>query len=197
MLKIGITGGIGSGKTMVCKIFESLGVPVFYADLAAKKLMTNNKEVVQAVKNTFGADCYFANQSLNTQYLANIVFNDAEKLTQLNAIVHPATFEAFDKWLEKVPSGTNYILKEAALLFESDSYKYCDKSILVLANENLRLKRVQKRDKMSELAIKARMNKQLSDEEKMKRADFFIDNNETKSVIAQVLQLHQQFNTQQ
>lgn len=193
MLKIGITGGIGSGKTIICKVFETLGVPVFYADVVAKDIMVKDPVLVAGVKDTFGEESYTADGKLQNKYIAGIVFNDEAQLAKLNALVHPATFRAFDHWLAQLPQHTPYILKEAALLFESSSYKTCDQSLLVLAPMETRIQRVMKRDQVTEEQVRARMDKQLSDEEKLKMADFTILNNETDSLITQVLQLHQQF----
>jgi dephospho-CoA kinase len=193
MMKIGITGGIGSGKSTVCRVFENLGIPVFYADTVAKEIMVTDKELVAAVKDTFGAESYDAAGRLNNKHIAGIVFNNNIELNKLNELVHPAVFRAFDLWLTRVPLTAPYILKEAALLFESGSYMLCDKSVLVIAPVETRLKRVMKRDGSTEEQVLARMNKQLSDVEKMKMADFLIRNDESQSVILQVMELHSQF----
>lgn len=191
MLKIGITGGIGSGKTTICKVFETLGIPVFYADAVAKQLMVTDKVLVAGVKNTFGKESYTPDNQLNNKHIAGIVFNNVEALAKLNALVHPAVFRAFDTWVSQVPATTPYVLKEAALLFESGSYKMCDQNILVLAPETIRLQRVIKRDSVTAAQVKARMDKQMPDEDKQKLADHFIYNNETQSLIVQVTQLHE------
>jgi dephospho-CoA kinase len=193
MLKIGVTGGIGSGKTTVCKVFETLGIPVFYADTSAKEIMVRDLNLAKGIKATFGEESYTADGILNNKYLANLVFNNPKELEKLNALVHPAVFRGFDLWLSKVPVHVPYILKEAALLFESGSYKACDYSLLVVAPLQNKLKRVMKRDGIAEEQVKARMDKQLSDEEKIKMADFFIRNEETESLILQVYDLHHQF----
>ncbi len=193
MLKIGITGGIGSGKTTICKVFETLGVPVFYADTVAKQIMVEDEILVQGVINTFGSDSYLSDGTLNNSYLAGIVFKNAEQLASLNELVHPAVFRAFDSWVKKVPATVPYIIKEAALLFESGSFKMCDRNILVIAAEQTKLQRVMNRDGVTEEQVRARMAKQLSDEEKQKLADHIIYNNETDSLIIQVSRLHQLF----
>jgi len=193
MLKIGITGGIGSGKTTVCRIFESLGIPVFYADVVAKQIMVTDMLLVTGVKAAFGDESYDAAGKLNNKYIAQIVFNDQQELDKLNALVHPATFRAFEHWLITVPTGTPYILKEAALLFESGSYRLCDKSVLVTAPVDVRIARVMERDRVSKEQVESRVNKQLSDEIKKGMADYFIENKETDALIPQVLKLHQQF----
>ncbi|ACU03619.1 MULTISPECIES: dephospho-CoA kinase [Pedobacter] len=193
MLKIGITGGIGSGKTTICKVFETMGIPVFYADTVAKQLMVTDELLMSGVRHTFGTESYAADGTLNNKHIAAIVFNNADELARLNALVHPAVFRAFEVWVKQVPAHVPYVLKEAALLFESGSYKMCDQNILVLAPEAARLQWVMERDGVSAAQVKARMDKQLPDEEKMKLADHLIYNNETASLIIQVLRLHQLF----
>ena len=193
MLKIGITGGIGSGKTTVCRIFETLGIPVFYADTVAKQIMVTDPILVAGVKAAFGPESYGDTGILNNKHIAGIVFNNAAQLEKLNALVHPAVFRAFDAWVLEVPENTPYILKEAALLFESESYKMCDQTVLVIAPKETRMERVMQRDGASAEQVQARMDKQMSDEEKTTMADYLIHNNETDSLIAQVLKLHEQF----
>jgi len=192
MLKIGITGNIGSGKTTVSKMFEILGIPVFYADAAAKTIMTNDPQLVADIKGTFGRDAYFTDGSLNRKYIAHIVFNDDAELAKLNALTHPAVFRAFDNWaagIKNVP----YVIKEAALLFESASYKMCDYSVLVTAPLNLRIARVTQRDNITIAEVQAREAKQFTQEKKQEMADYIIKNNETQLLIPQVLALHEQF----
>lgn len=193
MLKVGITGGIGSGKTTICRIFETLGIPVFYADTVAKEIMVNDAILIKGVKDAFGDESYLPGGILNNKHIAGIVFNNADELAKLNALVHPAVFRAFDNWVIKLPKNVPYILKEAALLFESGSYKMCDKNILVTAPLVLKLARVTKRDGVTEDQVKARMDKQFTDEKKIKMADYLINNNETDSLITQVMNLHQLF----
>lgn len=193
MLKIGITGGIGTGKTTICKVFETLGVPVFYADAVAKQIMVSDGILVKGIKEAFGTESYTAAGVLNNKHIAGIVFNNAEQLARLNELVHPAVFRAFDTWVKQVPATAPYILKEAALLFESGSYSKCDQNILVIAEEQIRLKRVMERDGVTAEQVRARMDKQLPDAEKTKLADHIIYNNETDSLIIQVTRLHQLF----
>jgi dephospho-CoA kinase len=190
MLKIGITGGIGSGKSTVAKVFEILGVPVFYADQQAKSLMHTDELLVSGIKDNFGQEAYSDNQ-LNRKYIADIVFNNQAELAKLNSLVHPAVFRAFDVWVDaqKAP----YVLKEAALLFESGSYKLCDKTILVTAPEKLKILRVMHRDSITEELVKARINKQWTEEQGIDLADYKIINDEEQLLIPQVLQLHEQF----
>ena len=193
MLKIGITGGIGSGKTTVCKVFETLGIPVFYADTVAKQLMTADPILIAGVKDAFGTASYTESGQLNNQHIAGIVFNNQLELDKLNALVHPAVFRAFDRWITTIPANVPYTLKEAALLFESGSYQMCDKTILVTAPLALKIARVMERDQVSEAQVRARMDKQFTDEQKAKMADYFVQNTMDNSIILQVLELHQQF----
>ena len=193
MLKIGVTGGIGSGKTTICKIFELLNVPVFYADTAAKQLMLEDAILINGVKAEFGEESYFADGTLNNKHIAGIVFNDAIALERLNALVHPAVFRAFDSWVDSIPLNTPYILKEAALLFESGSYKMCDQNILVTAPEALKIDRVIERDNVTVDQVRSRMDKQFTDEQKTGMADHIIRNNESESLLKQVLSLHKIF----
>ena len=191
-LKVGITGGIGSGKTTVCQIFELLGVPVFYADAAAKEVMHTDEELMNGIIAAFGVKAFSDGGILNRKYIADLVFNDKKALEMLNALVHPAVFRAFDTWLLKYKERP-YVLKEAALLFESGSYKMCTHSILVKAPEELKIKRVMERDHITEADVRLRMARQYSDQEKEKLADHIILNDEELLLIPQVLQLHELF----
>jgi len=193
MLKIGITGGIGSGKTTVCHVFETLGIPVFYADVVAKDIMVTDPLLIEGIKKTFGEESYLEHQVLNKTHIAQIVFNNTTELEKLNALVHPAVFRAFDQWVAHVPVTHPYILKEAALLFESGSYKMCDKTIVVVAPTALKKARVMLRDEVTEAQVQARMDKQFNDEQKIEMADFLLHNQESSSIILQVLALHEQF----
>jgi dephospho-CoA kinase len=192
MLKIGLTGNIGSGKTTVSKIFEVLGIPVFYADEAAKSVMVNDNQLIGELKSEFGEDSYFADGTLNRKHIASIVFNDDAALARLNAIVHPATFRAFDAWLVTITDAP-YVVKEAAILFESDSYKFCDQTITVQAPLEMRLKRVMARDGLSREEIEKREANQFSEERKAQLADHIIKNDDSELVIPQVLKLHKVF----
>ncbi len=192
MLKIGITGGIGTGKTMVCRVFEVLKVPVFYADAEAKAAMQNDPDLIEGLKKAFGKKTYSAVGKLNRSYLASIVFNNDEALKQLNALVHPTVFKAFDTWVLRQEKAF-YVVKEAALLFESNSYKDCNYSILISSPPELRIPRIMNRDKITEKQVLARINKQMPEDEKAKMADFVILNNEKDLIIPQVLRLNKQF----
>lgn len=189
MLKVGITGGIGSGKTTICRIFESLNVPVFNADIVAKTIMTSDAALIENIKAAFGQETYFDDGELNRKFLANIVFNDENKLQILNGLVHPATIQAFNYWAKKQVS--LYCLHEAAILFESGADKTCDYSILVSAPEAIRIARVMKRDGVLETDVRTRIDKQMPEEEKMKLASFIIQNDDSEAIIPQVLKLHQ------
>jgi len=189
MLKVGITGGIESGKTTVCKIFELLNIPVYYADERAKWLMTNHKDLINQLKDTFGAAVYHDSGALNRPYLANIVFNDRSKLDLLNNIVHPAVHLDGVQW-HNAQKAVPFTLKEAALFFENGSYKSMDKMITVSAPEAIRIERVIARDQTDEAAVKARISKQLPDNEKVKRSDYVIHNDGSQSLILQVLEIY-------
>ncbi len=188
MLKIGITGGIGSGKSTVAKIFAILGIPVYYADGAAKRLMETNTELQQALTAVFG-DQLYQNGQLNRPFLANLVFNDADKLAQLNALVHPATLKDAEEWMQRQTAP--YCLKEAALIFESGSQQNLDYVIGVYAPESLRIQRVVQRDGVKQEQVLARMNKQINETIKMRLCDFVIANDEQQMVIPQVMALHE------
>lgn len=186
--KIGITGGIGSGKSTVSSIFEFLGIPVFYADDEAKKIMTQDKELITNIKNVFGEKAYNGDE-LNRSYLAGIVFKDQESLQKLNGIVHPALGRHFEKW-HASQEGVPYTLKEAAILFEMGAAASMDKVITVFAPEALRIKRVMDRDGVSEASVRDRISKQMPDEEKVKKADYVIFNDGQQSLLHQVLKIH-------
>jgi dephospho-CoA kinase len=189
MLKVGITGNIGSGKSTLVRIFAQLGVPVYDADSRAKAVMVEDEILVSQIKNLLGANAYNSQGSLNRAEISQQVFNNAQLLQQLNALVHPALFKDFDNWVLK--QNAPYILKEAALLIESESYKNLDVLIVVLADEEIRLKRSMARDGVTQDAILARMRNQMPQEEKAKFAQFIIQNNDDL-LIPQVLKIHQQ-----
>jgi dephospho-CoA kinase len=188
MLKIGITGGIGSGKTTVARVFEVLGIPVYNADQAAKRLMNEDAALKEKIKQEFGNDVY-KYEKLDNKYLAQIVFSSEEKLDLLNSIVHPATINDANAWMLK--QSTPYTLKEAALLFESGAAELLDYVIGVMAPAPLRVQRVMQRDNSSREEVMARMNKQMDEEIKMKLCNFIINNDEQQLLIPQVLALHE------
>jgi dephospho-CoA kinase len=193
MFKIGITGGIGSGKSTVCRLFEKINIPVYYADDRAKWLMNNQEELKDKLRSSFGAEVYDKDGRLNRSYLADIVFNDKSRLDILNGIVHPAVFEDGIKWQEEQEKkGAIYTMKEAALLFETGSYKTLDKIIVVTAPQDIRIKRVMSRDNISREEVLARINKQMPQAEKVERADYVITNIEWKSLNLQVSEIDEQ-----
>ena len=187
MLKIGLTGGLGSGKSTVAHIFEVLGIPVYYADAASKRLMNDDEKVKAAVQNAFGKEVYPGGK-LDRKYLSEIVFKDEKKLELLNSIVHPATLLDAAEWMKKQTAP--YAIKEAALIFESGSNKALDFVIGVKAPLPLRLQRAMNRDNISREEAMARIEKQMDEETKMSLCDFVIVNDEQQMVIPQVLELH-------
>jgi dephospho-CoA kinase len=190
MLRVGITGGIGSGKSTVSKIFEVLGIPVYYADDASKRLMNEDEGLKEKLQSIFGNETYVDGQ-LNRAYLSSIVFNNPDKLAQLNSIVHPATIKDAADWMQR--QTTPYAIKEAALIFESGSQEHLDKVIGVYAPAAIRIHRVMQRDNVTREEVLSRMNKQLDETIKMKLCDYVITNDEQELLIPQVIKLHQEF----
>jgi dephospho-CoA kinase len=190
MLKIGLTGGIGSGKTTVAKILELLNVPVYYADEATKRLYHTDASLMASIKKHFGEDIYTAGE-LNRSKLAAIVFSDPEKLTLLNKLAHPPTIRDAGDWMIRQPAP--YIIKEAALLFESGSDIGLDYIIGVRSSFELRIKRTMERDGITKDEVIKRMQRQMNEERKINQCHFIIENNEQELVIPQVLALHERF----
>ena len=189
MLKVGLTGGIGSGKTTVAKIFELLGVPVYYADDAAKRIMNEDKELKAAIQKQFGEESY-RDGELDRSYLASKVFNDSFQLEILNSLVHPATIRDASDWMNQQTSP--YTIQEAALIFESEAAEGLDYVIGVYAPTQLRIKRTMERNNVSHDEVVKRINNQLDEEIKMKLCDFIVQNDEQQLLIPQVVALHQQ-----
>lgn len=170
---IGLTGGIGSGKTTVAKMFEEKGIPVYNSDVEAKSLMNTNKEVKEKIIRLLGEESY-ANNELNRKYIAEQVFNNPKKINDLNKIVHPAVFEDFKKWTKL--QTTSMIIKEAAILFESGSFQDCDQIISVIADEEIRIARTMKRDALTRNQVLERIDNQWKDEQRIEKSDFIIKN---------------------
>ncbi len=189
MLKVGITGGIGSGKTTVCQIFHHLGIPIFYADHQAKRLYSENAELKNQLIQHFGVETYSSPHEINLPFFKTLLASP-KKREILNTIVHPFVFKQFDDWVSQ--QNSPYIIKEAAILFESGAHKTVHKTIAVLASENVRMERVKQRDPHRSLEeIQRIIQSQLSNEELQKRADYLILNDGSHSLIEQVRNLHQ------
>jgi len=187
MIQLGVTGGIGSGKTTVCMFLERLSIPVFYADEEAKKLY-DKPEFIQILKNEFGKVVLDNKGNINKKAIADLVFNHPERLKKLNSLIHPEVANQYKIWLS-IHKKYSIVAKEAAILFESGSYKEMDKIVCVYAPKALRLKRSMQRSQSSKEEILKRMKQQLPEKEKMLRADFVLYNNEKKLLLPQVLKL--------
>ena len=187
MLKAGITGGIGSGKSVVCQVFTALGIPVFNADEAARYLMDNDPALVHSIRHLLGNDIY-SGMALDRKKVAAIVYKDPAALHKLNALVHPVTVSYSHKWIamQQAP----YIIKEAAIFFESNSYRDMDVMIGVFAPEELRVQRAMQRGGLNREQVAAIIDEQMNEEEKMKRCDYVITNDGQTAVLPQVLDLH-------
>lgn len=188
MLKVAVTGGIGSGKSIVCRIFSNLGIPVFNADSEANRLMKKDPDVKNNIISAFGNEVYLPNGDIHRKKLADLIFNDNIALLKINGIVHPAVRNSFYKWSEK--QTTRYVIQEAAIVFESGAFELFDNIITVYAPEELRIKRVMERDNVSREKVIERMNNQLSDDYKISKSDFVIVNNDIEMLIPQVLKIH-------
>jgi dephospho-CoA kinase len=188
-LSIGITGGIGSGKTLISRIFRNLGIAVYYSDERARHLMNHDEMLSGQIREMFGPESFLEGK-LNREFLASEVFSRKEKLDQLNQLVHPAVQQDFREW-KKLHADDPYCMKEAAMLFETGSYRELDKTILVLAPEHLRIQRILLRDPHRSTAdVKGIMASQMPDEEKKKLADYTIVNDDSRLVIPQALKIH-------
>lgn len=190
MLKVGLTGNIGSGKTVVASVFSSLGIPVFHADIEAKK-QYDDEDVRTTILRKFGSRVFSSSGEILRPALAEIVFNDPVLLNQLNKIIHPGVYRDYLEWSRK-RWGFAYTLYEAAILFESGHYRDMDKVICVTAPEELRIRRVMERDHLTQKDVERRMANQWKEEKKAAMADYVIRNNETEMVIRQVMEIHNQ-----
>jgi len=193
MIKVGITGGIGSGKSTACKVFRVLGIPVFEADRMARQLMNSDPEIHSRLIQVFGTAVYLPDQTIDRKFLAEIVFNNPSLLAQLNKIVHPVIRNNFNNWCLEQQSP--YILHEAAILFESGFYKMMDKTITVVTNEEERIQRVLKRDGTTPEMVKQRIQNQWTDEQRISLADFVIGNNENELIIPQIIEIDKKIRT--
>ncbi len=191
MLKVGITGGIGSGKSTVARVFEILGIPVYYADHEAKKMMSESSALKNDITTLFGSQSYLPDGTINRKFISGIVFDNPGKLAQLNNIIHPAVLKHSNKWMQAQQSP--YCIKEAALLFESGAHQNLDTVIGVFSPLPLRMKRIMERDHITIREIKSRISKQIDEDIKMRLCDSIITNDEQLLVIPQVLELHHSF----
>ncbi len=189
MKKIGITGGIGSGKTTVCEIFKLLGVPVFHADIEAKNLQNNDLQIREKLTKLFGEHIYSSDGILDRKKLAGLIFNDSTALANVNSIIHPAVRQNFLEWADN-HHDASYILYEAAVLLESGYASDFARNILVLADEKVRIERTIRRDHTSAELVKQRINNQMPDAQKIKMADFIIENNNEKLLFPQIIELN-------
>jgi len=190
--KLGITGGIGSGKTSVCRVFEVLGIPVFSADSEAREIMENDNDIIAGINYITGRNLY-KNGSLNRAELASIIFNDTTILKKVNSLVHPAVFDRFAKWT--LIQSTPYVIMEAAILFESGASVVVDKIATVVAPVEQRMKRVVLRNKLSQEQVMERMRNQIGDEERIRQSDFIISNSENDMIIPSILKIHNEILT--
>ena len=188
MLKVAITGGIGSGKSLVCQVFKTLGIPIFNADAVSNQLVEHDTGLKASIIKLFGKEAYI-NNNYNRKYIAHIVFNQAEKLKALNELIHPKAIEAAKQWFEK--QQTPYAIKEAAILFESKAEQDIDIIIGVTAPEQIRIERVMQRIGCSKDEVIKRMQQQMPEDEKMKKCNYIIHNDNVTALIPQVLQIHE------
>lgn len=192
MLKIGVTGGIGSGKSTVCNIFKNLGVPVFNSDLVSREVVDTDKEIQQKIRKEFGDDMFFSDGKLDRKRMSQLVFNDKKSLEKLNAIVHPVVKSRFEKFCQEHHKRP-YVIKEAAILFESNTHQQLDKVINVFTPKELRIKRVLQRDDITVEKLEKIMRSQYPDELKNELSDHIIVNEDLDDLLPQVMELHELF----
>ena len=189
MIRVGITGGIGSGKSLVCSVLEACGVPVYYADSEARRLMNADSSLREAIKDLLGENAY-RDGELDRQMVGERVFGDSGLLEKLNALVHPVVGDDFHTWCTRW-EGVSYVVEEAAILFESGASRHLDMSVLVYAPSQLRIKRVMERDGASRREVEQRMQMQMDEEEKLKLADRVIFNDGKNLLLPQIVDLHE------
>ncbi len=189
MLKIGVTGGIGSGKTLICTAFSKMGIAVYNADYEAKQLISNNSYVKNKLIHTFGHKIYKPEGGIDRKKLASIIFNNKKALETINAIVHPAVEKHFKDWAD-TKTDKKFVIKEAAILFESGSYKELDKIITVTAPEEVRIERVMNRDKIGRQSVEARIKNQMPDKQKIELSDYVIYNDGKQMLLPQIIEIY-------
>lgn len=187
-MKLGITGGIGSGKTSVCKVFNVLGIPVFSADPEAREIMDNDRIIKREINEIVGKNIYPGGQ-LNRMELASLIFNNRDLLEKVNSLVHPIVFEHFNRWAEK--QTTPYVIMEAAILFESGASKLVDRVATIVAPVEERISRVTRRNKLNRDQVMERINNQMTDEERIKMSDYVINNSENNMIIPVILRINE------
>jgi len=187
-MKLGITGGIGSGKTSVCKVFNVLGIPVFSADPEARKIMDNDRNIKREINEIVGKNIYPGGQ-LNRMELASLIFNNRDLLEKVNSLVHPVVFEHFNCWAEK--QTTPYVIMEAAILFESGASKLVDRIATIVAPVEERISRVTRRNKLNRDQVMERIKNQMTDEERIKMSDYVINNSENNMIIPVILRINE------
>jgi dephospho-CoA kinase len=188
VLKLGVTGGIGSGKTSVCRVFNVLGIPVFSADPEAREIMDHDESIIENINSMIGRDLY-RNGGLDRSVLASLIFNDNSLLEKVNRLVHPVVFKHFDEWVEKQEAP--YVIMEAAILFESGANRQVDRVLTVVAPLEERITRVMQRNNLTREQILERIKNQMTDEERTKLSDYVINNSEGDMIIPSVLEVHQ------
>ena len=193
MLKVGITGGIGSGKSMVCSLFSLIGIPVFNADDIGRQLLNDDESIHKGIVEIFGLGCFNDEGKPDRKKIGALVFADQSLLKRLNALIHPAVFTAFDNWTLSIDQTLPYCIKEAAIMYESGSFKQNDRNILVYTDREIRIERVCKRDNVTRDQVISRMNQQMSEEKKMKLVDLIIYNDDSHSLIRQVTEIDNLF----
>jgi dephospho-CoA kinase len=187
-MKLGVTGGIGSGKTSVCKVFSVLGIPVFFADPEANMVMNSDEKIIREIKKLAGDDLY-SKGVLDRQKLASLIFNDQKLLRKVNSLVHPVVFDNFVRWTED--QNTPYVIMEAAILFESGASELVDRVATVIAPVEERIARVTQRNTLTREQVVERINNQIKDSERIKRSDYIINNSENDMIIPAIIKIHE------